>query len=182
MRRNYSKKALLAALFAVGLALALLASQDAYARRGKGEKGPDPQRRIERMSVILDLTAEQEKAILPILEQEAGEIKAVRDKHRGKGPEARGEAREEIREIHDRYEALIEEELTAEQVKKYRELKALKRNRHRGGKGEGRGQKKGGECPPQTGSAVKPPGREAGLRESPPSAKACGGTPASRRF
>ena len=117
-------------------AVVLVLSQSALARGGKGHgkghgkrHGPDPEHRVKVMSVILDLTEEQEKAIFPILKQEAEEVRAVHEKYRGQGRENRGQAHDEMIAIREKYSGLIQAELTDEQAKKYRELEDLRREK-----------------------------------------------------
>ncbi len=119
-------------------AVLLIASQSAMARGGKGEKGergrgPDPEHRLQMLTLVLDLTEPQQDAIEPILVDEAEEIKAVHEKYREQGKDSREQAREEVREIHEAYSDLIVAELTEQQAEKYLKLEKL----HRGKRGRG---------------------------------------------
>ncbi len=136
MNKLWLKVRVVGILAVMAALAAFMISDVAVAKRGKGRGGPDPERKLKKLTLVLDLTEAQQAAILPILQNEAVEIKAVREKYRGDGGEdgeidreTKKQKRQEIREIHERYSALVEAQLDDAQAEKYRKLKELKRNK-----------------------------------------------------
>ncbi|ADI83719.1 hypothetical protein KIP69_04495 [Geobacter sulfurreducens] len=134
MRRRI--KLALAALTAVaalaGTQQAVLAQTDpapgagmGKVRGGGGVKKMDPAERLKRMERHLGLTEEQKTAIAPILAEENGEMKAVRDD----ASLNRTQKREKMREIRDRYHDRIGAILTPEQRQKADEARDRARDR-----------------------------------------------------
>ena len=93
--------------------------------RGGGMKKMDPAERLKRMERHLALTEEQKTAIAPILAEENGEMKAVRDD----ASLNRTQKREKMREIRDRYHDRIGAILTPEQRQKADEARDRARDR-----------------------------------------------------
>lgn len=83
-------------------------------RGGGGMQKMDPAERLKRMERHLGLTEEQKTAIAPILAEENGEMKAVRND----ASLNRTQKREKMREIRDRYHDRIGTVLTPEQKQK----------------------------------------------------------------
>jgi len=122
------------ALAAVVAAALVLVSPAAFAKAGKS-KGMDPERRVEFLTIVLDLSEEQQAAILPLVKAERDELDAVREKYRDKERGERKEGREEIKQIHEKYTNLIVGELDQKQAEKYLKLEEFMRKN--GGPGHG---------------------------------------------
>lgn len=166
---------LIVAVAALALVMAGLWSSEAFARgqseirgdgrgdgrgngkgNGKGRHGPpSPEQRLDRLSYRLGLSEDQQAAILPVLEAEDEEIRAIHEAYRGKGPEGREEKREMIGEIHDRYAVDIKARLTDEQAAEFDKMcrKMRERRDKRGGRG------KGGDGPPPAEDGEAPASR-----------------------
>lgn len=87
--------------------------------RGRGPMmGGSPQDRLMMMTRYLNLTDEQKKKIKPILDEEAGKIKVVRDD----SSLTQDQKREKVRAIHAATYERIKPLLTAEQLKKHEEM------------------------------------------------------------
>lgn len=87
---------------------------------GRG-RGANTQAQLARLTERLDLSAQQQAEIRPILKDTAKEIHALRERIRS--PEGdRMAVRAEMDAIHDRFSERIEAELTDEQIAEYREL------------------------------------------------------------
>ena len=93
-------------------------------RQGKMQM-MDPAQRLQRMTTRLGLSEEQKAKILPILEDEAKELKALRDDT----TLTRIQKRDKMREIRDRCHDRIKEVLTPEQQKKADEMREKARER-----------------------------------------------------
>ncbi|WP_298269048.1 hypothetical protein [Geobacter sp.] len=93
-------------------------------RQGKMQM-MDPAQRLQRMTTRLGLSEDQKAKILPILEDEAKELKALRDNT----TLTRIQKRDKMREIRDRCHDRIKEVLTPEQQKKVDEMREKARER-----------------------------------------------------
>ena len=121
------KKLLIIALVAIGIS--------GYAQDGKKKKGHEvtTEMRLKKMTEELSLTADQQKQLTPVLEEQATIIKAIKE-----NPESKDENKAKMRESGKKIKAI----LTPEQFEKW------KANMGPKGKGEGHGKKKkeGGEA------------------------------------
>lgn len=105
-------------------------------RRGSGKPGRDiVGLRLETMTRRLNLTADQQAAIKPILEDEGAKFKELR----ADGKLTRDELKVKIQELREATFAKILPILTPEQQKKHEALRkeALERRNSRGGQGPG---------------------------------------------
>ena len=83
-------------------------------RQEKGKWQPDPARHLQNLTKRLDLTAEQQEKIKPILDEEAAQLKAVNNEKL-----TATERRARMQEIHKGTFEKIQPLLTPEQVKKH---------------------------------------------------------------
>jgi hypothetical protein len=120
------------ALSGLLVALPLVASAG-EGRHGEGKRHHDPEARLERMTEHLNLTAEQQAELQPILEQQAESFRAMRERKEA------GESREQLRaDMHAQrdadtaeIEAILDEEQVAEFRERRAEHKAKRREHHR---------------------------------------------------
>lgn len=123
-------------LLVLSIAGLVLAAQDAPPpHRGPGGPGGGPGNRLEFLTKALSLTDDQKTQIKPILDDQQAQMKALRDDtsldREAKMPK--------MREIMESTDAKIKPILTADQQKKFDEMKQ---------RGPGRGRRPGGP-PPQ---------------------------------
>ena len=96
-------------LISIPLAL-LLAATSAQAEPGdRGNRGPDMEKRIERMTEGLDLTTEQNEQLLAVMQASAAERQALREKHEA-------QIKPELCTLHLATMEQVREILTAEQA------------------------------------------------------------------
>ncbi|AJE03881.1 hypothetical protein [Geobacter pickeringii] len=98
-----------------------------HGKMGRHEKMQmmDPAERLQRMTRHLGLTDDQKAKIQPILEEEAKELKALRDDT----SLSRSQKRDKLHEIRTRCHDRIREMLTPEQQKKMDEMREKARER-----------------------------------------------------
>ncbi|GIZ07540.1 hypothetical protein [Flavobacterium sp. UMI-01] len=113
------KKLLIIALLAIGLT--------GFAQEAKKKKGGEvsTEMRLKKMSDELALTADQQKKIAPVLEEQAALMKAIKE-----NPDSKEENRNKMKETGKK----MKEILTPEQFEKWRASM---------GKGKGQGQAEG---------------------------------------
>ena len=116
------------------IVVALLAiSITGFAQEGKKKKGGHEQTtemRLKKMTEELSLTADQQKKLTPVLEEQAANMKAAKE-----NPDNKEENRAKMKESMKKIQAI----LTPEQLEK------MKANAPKGkGKGQGEGKKKKG--------------------------------------
>lgn len=104
-----------------------------------------PERIVSRLSEKLDLTAEQEKLLAPIIEEGLTSRRAIEKRYDREERELGRAKREEKRAVESDVEGLLASVLTAEQMQEYQELKDDRRSHRRGGaRRHGRGEGKRG--------------------------------------
>jgi Spy/CpxP family protein refolding chaperone len=130
---------------AIGTVLALALGVSAFAQGPGGGRGGDPKQMVERqitgMKERLNLTADQESKLRPILEDSATKMMAVREKYKPEpGQPPSKEMMDDMAKIRKETTEKIAGVLDADQMKKYEAMMAERR----GGPG-GPGGRKGGE-------------------------------------
>ena len=124
-------------MLCLAVAASLLAAPVWAGEDGKGQgrgRGPNNQARLARLAERLDLSDEQRAEIRPIVNDNAKELRALRERIRS--PEGdRMAVRAEIDAIRDRFSERIEAELTDAQIAEYRKLKQERRAERGGGWG-----------------------------------------------
>lgn len=121
---------------AAGLVLGLLAlvAAPALAQRA-GRKAADPERRLAHLTERLHLSEDQQGRVRPILEDEAGELRAAVEKARASGD--RDGLREQIRAIRTRNDERLEAELDDPQKQSFHALRQEQHERVRQRKAQG---------------------------------------------
>ncbi|AWG20094.1 hypothetical protein FFWV33_00450 [Flavobacterium faecale] len=121
LNKTKMKKLFIVALVAIGIS--------GFAQEGKKKKGHEvtTEMRVKKMTEELTLTADQQKQILPVLEEQATIQKAMKD-----NPESKEENRAKMKEAGKKMKTI----LTPEQFEKW------KANMGPKGKGNGEGKKK----------------------------------------
>lgn len=95
-------------------------------RQGKGAWQPDPARHLEKLTKRLDLTAEQQEKIKPILDEEASQMKAIDSEKL-----TRAERRARMQELRKGSFEKIKPLLTPEQLKKHDAMRERMREKMR---------------------------------------------------
>lgn len=116
---------------------------------GKPFGPPSPERIVAHLAEELDLTAEQEELITPVIVESAARHREMAKKYGRQEREMRREAREERKTVESDAEAQLSSILTAEQMEEFLELKDERRSRERGRRGRGgrEGMRRGGGSP-----------------------------------
>ena len=119
-------------MLCLAVAASLLAAPVWAGEDGRGPgRGPNNQARLARLAERLDLSEAQRAEIRPIVNDNARELRALRERIRS--PEGdRMAVRAEMDAIRDRFSERIEAELTDAQIAEYRKLKQ-ERSAERGG-------------------------------------------------
>ncbi len=136
------------------------AAPPGQSEHGQGERGmPNPQRQLGALTRLLNLTADQQKGVLPVLEQQATEMKALREKapadpSTGQTPESWEARRAQMNQIREeaytRIAALLDEnqkKTFADRAQK-RKQEMEKRQRRDGADGPSTPPPQGGAAPP----------------------------------
>lgn len=127
------------------VAALMLASGVAVAQQGPGRHGPDVDAQMARLTTRLQLTADQQQQIRPILESRNEQMVALRSKVRS-GAIDRDGARSQMQAIHQETTQKVDAVLTADQRKEYQQYMqeiASRWKSHRGMRGEGGGMGRG---------------------------------------
>ncbi len=104
------------------------AEQGQRARMHRGRGGRSGEGRLQRMTQLLNLTAQQQARIKPILEKNAQELRALMQD----GTLSREQKREKLRPILEASQIQINAVLTAEQRAKWAELRERMKSRGAG--------------------------------------------------
>lgn len=127
LNKTKMKKLFIIALLAIGIS--------GFAQQGKKKKGHEvtTEMRVKKMTEELSLTADQQKQIMPVLEEQATIMKAIKE-----NPDSKDENRAKMKEAGKKMKAI----LTPEQFEKWKASNGKKGKGH----GEGKKKKEGGEA------------------------------------
>jgi periplasmic protein CpxP/Spy len=95
-------------------------------KMGRHQSGPQPERRLARLTQMLNLSQEQQDKLKPILQDEAKQMRAVHD-DTSLTPEQR---HSKMRELHQGTTTQINGILTPEQQTKWNEMREKMKERH----------------------------------------------------
>lgn len=130
MRNKFCTLAL-AGIFTLSLAGSAVLAQDNQAppqqQDGRGRRGMDPDEQLKRLTKTLDLTADQQTQIKPILESQQQQIQALR----GDQSMSREDRMAKIKGIREDSRTKIEAALNDTQKQKYEAMEARMQERMR---------------------------------------------------
>lgn len=132
MKRNLISNATKTLLVAFAL---ILTSSALFAQNGQRLTEEERKEKFERhfaeLTERLDLSEEQAEKVKPVMLEHAQNMKALKNKYKGKGRREMMKAKAEVDDIDEQTEKKLEKLLSKEQMEEYKKIREERKSRNR---------------------------------------------------